>query len=67
MGRNSAARPAPDLQQPGVEIWILLQDKEVEENSLLISRRAERNQNVPALHYTYCHLFSRRFEDQIKA
>jgi len=47
MPRDFAARPAPYLQQPSVEIWILLQGWEPEENVFLISSRAERNQNVP--------------------
>ncbi len=35
MTRNLAARPAPDQQQPSVEIRILLQDREVEEMGFL--------------------------------
>ncbi len=42
--RDNAACPAPDLQQPSLEIRIFLQDREVEENGLLISRRDKRNQ-----------------------
>jgi len=39
MRRRLAARPAPDLQQPGVEVRILLQRREATENVFLVSRR----------------------------
>src|SRR5712664_2085090 len=35
-----AACPAPDLQPPRVEIWILLQGREADEDAFIISRRA---------------------------
>ena len=45
MRRDPAARPAPNLQQPTVEIRILLQGREIEERQLPYHKERETKPN----------------------
>jgi len=48
MTRNLAARPAPDLQQPGVEVGILLQDRKSNTKTpISLGEPRERERRVP--------------------